>query len=122
MYEGQQGLPYLMGLTATTAGTSGICLHIAVIPPGRRAKTHLHHAIETVVYVIAGAVDCHWGPQLGEVVTISADSFMYIPAEMPHLVINRHPTAACRAVIAHSAPDDQVGIVLLPELDALIPG
>jgi uncharacterized RmlC-like cupin family protein len=26
----------------------------------------------------------------------------------------------CRALVAHSAPDDQAGIALLPELDTLV--
>jgi uncharacterized RmlC-like cupin family protein len=37
----------------------------------------------------------------------------------PHLVPNRSG-APCRALVAHSAADDQEGIVLLPELDALV--
>jgi uncharacterized RmlC-like cupin family protein len=39
---------------------------------------------------------------------------------MPHLVLNRSGSEA-RAVVAHTAADDQQGIVLLPELDNLIP-
>jgi uncharacterized RmlC-like cupin family protein len=34
-------------------------------------------------------------------------------------VLNRSG-APCRALVAHSAPDDQTGIVLLPELDTLV--
>ena len=36
---------------------------------------------------------------------------------MPHRVMNLS-NADARAVVAHSAADDQEGIVLLPELDA----
>jgi uncharacterized RmlC-like cupin family protein len=42
-----------------------------------------------------------------------------MPPDTPHLVINRSG-ATCRALVAHSAADDQAGIVLLPELDDLI--
>jgi uncharacterized RmlC-like cupin family protein len=38
---------------------------------------------------------------------------------MPHLVLNRSGARA-RTVVAHSAADDQEGIVLLPELDGLV--
>jgi uncharacterized RmlC-like cupin family protein len=38
---------------------------------------------------------------------------------MPHLVLNRS-AAFCRALVAHTSADDQEGIVLLPELDALV--
>jgi uncharacterized RmlC-like cupin family protein len=42
--------------------------------------------------------------------------YVYVPAEMPHLVMNRSP-AVCRAVVAHTSSDDQAGIVMLLELD-----
>jgi uncharacterized RmlC-like cupin family protein len=45
---------------------------------------------------------------------------MYVPADMPHLVMNRSG-AVCRAIVAHTAPDDQAGIVMLPELDGIHP-
>jgi uncharacterized RmlC-like cupin family protein len=48
-----------------------------------------------------------------------AGEYVYVPADMPHLVINRSG-APCKALVAHTAADDQVGIVLLPELDALV--
>ena len=39
-----------------------------------------------------------------------------IPPDMPHLVLN--PTEeVTRALVAHTAPDDQQGIELLPELE-----
>ncbi len=44
----------------------------------------------------------------------------YIPAGMPHLPINRGPEEAI-AVIARTDPNEQESVVLLPELDALVP-
>jgi uncharacterized RmlC-like cupin family protein len=37
---------------------------------------------------------------------------------MPHRVVNRSG-AVCRALVAHTSPDDQAGIVMLPELDPI---
>lgn len=119
-YVGKQGLTYLAGLTRDTAGTSGICLNLATLPPGARAKTHLHHGIETAVYVIEGEAEMYFGPRLAERLEAGAGDYMYVPAEMPHLVMNRS-RATCRAVVAHTAAHDQEGIVLLPGLDALVP-
>lgn len=118
-YQGKQGLTYLAGLTGATAGSRAICMTIVTLPPGARARTHLHHGIETAVYVIEGETDMHYGDRLAECLTGSAGEYIYIPAEMPHLVINRSG-ADCLAVVAHTASDDQAGIVLLPELDALV--
>lgn len=118
-YVGQQGLTYLAGLTGSTVGSRGICMTLVTLPDGARAKPHLHRGIETAVYVIEGEAETHFGEALGEVVRARAGEYVYIPADMPHLVVNRSG-APCRALVAHSAADDQAGIVLLPELDGLV--
>lgn len=118
-YVGQQNLTYIAGLTGATAGSRGISMVVATLPPGARAKAHLHHDIETAVYVIDGEASTFFGPTLSEVVVAGAGDYVYIPADMPHLVIN-HTDAPCQALVAHTAPDDQAGIVMLPELDGLV--
>jgi uncharacterized RmlC-like cupin family protein len=92
---------------------------LVTLPDGARAKTHLHRGIETAVYVIEGETEMYFGERLGELLLARAGEYMYIPADVPHLVINRSGEV-CRAVVAHTAADDQAGIVLLPELDALV--
>jgi uncharacterized RmlC-like cupin family protein len=92
---------------------------IVNLPDGARARTHLHQAIETAVYILEGETDMHFGDALQELVVAREGEYVYIPADMPHLVINRSG-AMCRALVAHTAADDQAGIVLLPHLDALI--
>ena len=118
-YVGQQGFTYLAGLTGGTAGARGISMTVVLLPHGARAKTHLHHDIETAVYILEGETDMHFGNSLQELVVARAGEYVYIPPDMPHLVINRSG-APCRALVAHTAADDQAGIVLLPELDALV--
>jgi uncharacterized RmlC-like cupin family protein len=119
-YQGRQGLTYLAGLTGETAGSREICMTLAVLPPGARAKTHLHRGIETAVYVIDGEAAMYFGDRLEHLLTAGAGEYMYIPADTPHLVINQS-NGVCRAVVAHTAADDQAGIVMLPELDAIHP-
>jgi uncharacterized RmlC-like cupin family protein len=47
---------------------------------------------------------------------MTAGELAYIPPDVPHLVLN--PTdEVTRALVAHTAPDDQAGIELLPELE-----
>ena len=118
-YRGLQGLDYLPGITGATAGARALCMTVVNLPPGARAKTHLHRGIETAVYVIDGEAETYFGERLGERVTARAGEYVYIPADLPHLVMNRSDQV-CRAVVAHSAADDQQGIVLLPELDTLV--
>jgi uncharacterized RmlC-like cupin family protein len=119
-YEGRQGLTYLRGLTGETVGSTGICLTVLVLPDGARARTHLHRGIETAVYVIEGRCEMFHGSRLAEHVEVGAGDYVYIPADAAHLVMNRSGAPAT-AVVAHTAASDQEGIVLLPELDALIP-
>jgi len=118
-YRGKQGFTYFEGLTGATAGSRAICMTALTLPPGARAKTHLHHGIETAVYVIEGETEMFFGPRLEEHLLARAGEYVYVPADTPHLVINRS-NADCRAVVTHTSPDDQAGIVLLPELDGLV--
>jgi uncharacterized RmlC-like cupin family protein len=118
-YVGQQGFTYLAGLTGGTVGSRGISMTLVTLPDGARAKTHLHREIETAVYVIDGEAEMYFGDELQELLRARAGEYIYIPADMPHLVVNRSG-GPCRALVAHTAADDQAGIVLLPELDSRV--
>jgi uncharacterized RmlC-like cupin family protein len=118
-YRGKQDLNYHAGLTAATCGSRAICMTVATLPPGARAKAHLHRNIETAIYVMDGEAVTWFGPELADHVMTRAGEYLYISPDTPHLVVNASPKD-CTALIAHTAPDDQAGIVLLPELDARI--
>jgi uncharacterized RmlC-like cupin family protein len=117
-YEGAQGLPYALGVTAASAGASQLCLTETTIPPGGRSRAHLHHGIESAGYVIEGTLETLYGERLERSIVAHAGDFVFIPPDMPHVVVNRSDRPA-RALVAHGAADDQDGIVLLPELDDL---
>ncbi len=118
-YLGRQGLTYLAGLGGASAGARAISMVVVTLPPGARAKAHLHHGIETAIYVFEGEVRTWWGEALRECAVTGPGDYLYIPANTPHLVVNTS-AAPCRALVAHTAPDDQAGIVMLPELDGLV--
>ena len=118
-YVGQQGFTYIAGLTGATAGARGLCMTVLPLPDGARAKTHLHRGIETAAYIMEGEVDMYYGERLEHFLQARAGEYVSVPADVPHLVLNRSGAPA-RAVVAHSAADDQEGIVLLPELDGLV--
>lgn len=118
-YVGQQGFTYLTGLTGATAGSRALCMTLLTLPDGARARTHLHRAIETGAYVIEGEVEMYFGERLEHLVRAQAGEYVFVPADMPHLVLNRSG-APCRALVVHSAADDQAGIELLPDLDPLV--
>ena len=114
-YQGKQGLTYLRGLTGDTVGSKAICLTVLVLPDLARAKTHLHRGVETAVYIIDGRFEMYFGGKLEDHVDFGAGDYVYIPADVAHLVMNRSGSPAT-AVVAHTAANDQQGIVLLPRL------
>jgi len=115
-----QGLTYLRGLTGESVGSHGISMTVLTMPDGARAKTHLHRDIETAIYVLEGRAEMFYGDRLEDRVDTVAGDYVYIPANVAHLVMNRSG-ADVTALIAHTSASDQDGIVLLPELDALVP-
>ena len=116
-YEGKQGLSYFAGISAESAGAQGICLHLLTMPPGGRARAHLHESHETAIYVLSGEAEMWYGEGLQEHLICGAGDFVYIPAGMPHLPGNRSQTDTCIALIARTDPNEQESVVLLPELD-----
>ena len=42
VYTGKQAFTYRTGITAETTGSRGISMHLLNIPPGERARAHLH--------------------------------------------------------------------------------
>lgn len=116
---GKQGLSYAPGISAETAGATGIHLELVRIPPGARAKAHKHDSHETAIYVLSGTAVTYWGERLEHATTAGAGDFMYIAPGVPHLPENLSATEPCVAVIARTDPRQQESTVLLPHLEAL---
>src|SRR4051794_7216467 len=101
-YVGKQALTYVGGVSAQSAQSSGLCMHLLTIPPGGRAKAHLHQDHETAIYVLSGESKMWWGQNLDEIMIARAGDFIYIPAGMPHLPANPSTTDPCSAVISRT--------------------
>jgi uncharacterized RmlC-like cupin family protein len=84
-FAGRQGLTYLHGVSAESAGSRGLCLHRLTIQPGERARAHLHADHESAVYVLSGEAEMWWGEQLEHRVLCRAGDYVYIPPGVPHL-------------------------------------
>ena len=118
-YEGKQGLSYFAGIASETVGSQAICMHLLTIPPGGRARAHMHESHETAIYMLSGEVDTLFGDRLENRITVRAGDLFYIPAGVPHLPMNRSDRPAS-AVIARTDANEQESVVLLPELEALV--
>ena len=119
-YSGKQGFEYFEGISKETARSDGICMHILTVPPGGRAKAHKHETHETAIYVLSGNAVRYWRDNLENFMTTEPGDMVYIPADVPHLPINPGAVPAV-AVIARTDPHEQESVVLLPDLEKLVP-
>ncbi|MGQ0548503.1 MAG: cupin domain-containing protein [Armatimonadota bacterium] len=117
--EGVTGVQYAPGISAATVGAAGLCMELAVIPPGARAKAHLHRDHESAAYIIEGELILWFGDGLRESVTVGPGDFLYIPPGVPHLPMNCSQNHRAVAILARSDPREQENVVPLPELDGL---
>jgi uncharacterized RmlC-like cupin family protein len=117
-YDGKQGLTYFNGIASETVGSKSICMHLLTIPPGGRAKAHLHESHETAIYILDGETFTLYGDRLEHCFHCKAGDLVYIPAGVPHLPFNLSDKPVS-AVIARTDPNEQESVVLLPELEAI---
>jgi uncharacterized RmlC-like cupin family protein len=117
--EGRTGVTYAAGISATSAGARGLCLQLASLPPGARARAHRHDEHESAAYVIDGEMVMWFGEQLEHNLVARAGDFIYIPNGVPHLVMNGSDSEPAVAVLARTDPNEQEDLTELPDLDVL---
>lgn len=113
-FHGRQGMDYFAGISAQSAGSSGICMHMLVLPPGGRAKPHFHEKHETAIFQLEGSTSFYHGANLEFLDHVAQGDYVYIPAGVPHQPFNPTDRVA-RALIARTDPNEQESVVLLPE-------
>ena len=111
-FHGKQGLDYFAGVSAESAGSRAICMHLVEIPPGASAHAHYHEAHETAVFALEGTTEMRHGPNLEQVMRVEPGDFVYIPAGVPHQPYNPTDSLA-RAVIARTDPNEQESVVVV---------
>jgi uncharacterized RmlC-like cupin family protein len=121
-YHGKQGLNYTPGISTETVGSQAIWLGSVTLPPhGGRTKAHLHENHETALYLLSGEeVELWTGEQLEHRDLAHPGNYIYIPAGVPHVAVNRSEMPAV-FVAARTDPNEQESVVLLPELEAKVP-
>ncbi len=117
--EGRTGVTYAAGVSSATAGASGLCLQLASLPPGARARAHQHDEHESAAYVIEGEMLLWFGVRLEHKLVARPGDFVYIPSGVPHLVLNGSDSEPAVAVLARTDANEQEDVTELPELDAL---
>jgi uncharacterized RmlC-like cupin family protein len=107
----KQQLPNFVGISGKTAGSTGLCMHLVVIPPGGAALPHIHNGYETALYVIKGRAETRYGEGLSESVINEAGDFIFIPANLPHQPVNISDTEEVIAIVARNDPNEQESVL-----------
>lgn len=106
----RQRLPNFVGISAATAGATGISMNLVIIPPGAAAEPHLHRDYETAIYLLKGRVETRYGPGLRQSVINEAGDFLFIPANVPHQPINLSDTEPAQAIVARNDANEQESV------------
>ena len=107
----RQRLPYFVGISAATAASRGLSMHMVVIPPGIASEPHSHQGFETAIYVLEGRVETRYGPGLARSVVSEAGDFLFIPPDVPHQAFNLSASEPARAIVARNDADEQERVV-----------
>ena len=110
----RQRLPYFIGISRDTVGSTGLSMHLIAIPPGGRSEPHAHRRYETAIYVLEGRVETRYGPGLAASVISEAGDFLFIPPDEPHEAINLSATEPARAIVARNDPAEQENVAPYP--------
>ncbi|MBL8090504.1 MAG: cupin domain-containing protein [Anaerolineales bacterium] len=108
----KQQLPNFEGISANTAGSKHLCMHLVVIPPGGKAVAHYHDGYETVIYIIQGKAETKYGKNLEQSTINEAGEFLFIPPNLPHQPVNLSDTEEVIAVVARNDPNEQESVVV----------
>ncbi len=119
-YRGKQGLDYSPGVSAETVGARALWLGSVTLPPGGRTQAHIHERHESAFMVSGDEAELRTGEELQQREVAHAGDYLYIPAGVPHVAVNRSATPAC-FVGARTDPHEQESVVLRPDLDARVP-
>lgn len=119
-FTSAQGARYAPGVSAETVGARRLFLGRITLPPGERTKAHAHR-YESAHYMLSGGeVELWTGASLGRCSLARPGDYLFIPAGMPHVAVNRgsEPAVFVGARTHASAQED---VTMLPELDGFVP-
>jgi uncharacterized RmlC-like cupin family protein len=120
-YESEQGSTYEPGISAETVGARALFLGLVTLPPGGRTKSHIHEHHESAFFMLTGDEAELWtGARLEHKDVAHPGDFLFIPAKVPHVAVNRRGTPAVFVGVRNEATA-QESVVMMPELDALVP-
>jgi uncharacterized RmlC-like cupin family protein len=120
-YRAEQGSDYEPGVSAETVGSKSIWLGMISLPPGKRTRAHVHEHHETALYMLSGDEMELWtGDQLQYRDIVQPGDYIFIPANMLHVAVNRGAQSAV-FIGSRNEATAQESVVLRPEMDRKVP-
>lgn len=120
-YTSTQGSRYAPGISKETTGANSLFLGLITLAPGQRTRAHVHEGHESAHYMVSGEeVELWTGPTLQRRDVVRPGEFLFIPAGLAHVAVNRSQLPAV-FVGARNDGTQQESAHLLPELDSLVP-
>jgi uncharacterized RmlC-like cupin family protein len=115
-----QGSRYEPGISAETVGACGLFLGTVTLLPGQRTKAHVHHHESAHCMIGGEAVELWTGHRLEQCSVARPGDYLYIPAGLPHVAVNRSAVPAVfvgarNQASVHEAAD------MRPDLEGLVP-
>ena len=107
----------LQAISQETLGSVGLFMARYRVPPGVHSSLHSHTNCETAVYVLRGHGYAYYGEEMGGYVEAGAGDFVYIPANLAHVVGCPEGGEPLEYVVVRNAPEEVV--VTLREADGL---
>ena len=115
-----QGSSYEPGISAETVGACSLFLGRVTLLPGQRTKAHVHHH-ESAHYMLGGdTVELWTGDRLEQRSVAHPGDYLFIPAGLPHVAVNR---GAVPAVFIGARDEASIHETaeMRPDLEALVP-
>lgn len=121
-YRSQQGSIYAPGISKETVDSQALFLGQVTLGPGERTRAHIHARHESAFYLMTGEnVELWTGDRLQHCERAQAGDYMFIPANVPHVAVNRSARLPAVFIGVRNEPTAQESVVMRPELDALVP-
>ena len=120
-YCAEQSSDYEPGVSAETVGSKSIWLGKITLPPGKRTRAHVHEHHETAFYMLSGDEMELWtGDQLQYRDIVQPGDYVFIPANMLHVAVNRGVHSAV-LIGSRNEATAQESVVFRPEMDRKVP-
>ena len=119
-HRAEQGSDYEPGVSAETVGSKSLWLGMISLPGGKRTRAHVHEHHETALYMLTGEEMELWtGDQLQHRDLVRPGDYVFIPANMLHVAVNRSSQPAV-FIGSRNEATAQESVVLRPEMDCKV--